>query len=160
MTARFRKTRALADQQLDFELLFHSPYVIAAGTNSPWASRRRIEAAELMGELWALPAPDADFGSTVVDAFRAGGLDFPRATVVATALEMRANLLRTGRYLTILPEFWLHFPARHSFIKKLPVKLPIPGAPVGVAILKDRTPRPVIGRFVECALEVAKLLRP
>ena len=79
-----------------------------------------------MGELWALPAPDDAFGSFVVDAFRAGGLDFPRATVVATALEMRANLLRTGRYLSIVPEFWLQFPVRHPFIRKLPVDLPIP----------------------------------
>ena len=53
-----------------------------------------------MGESWALPAPDDAFGSFVTDAFRAGGLDYPQATVLTSALEIRANLLRTGRYLT------------------------------------------------------------
>jgi DNA-binding transcriptional LysR family regulator len=108
--------------------------------------------------LWALPAPHANFGSIVMDAFRASGLDFPRATVVTTALEMRANLLRTGRYLTVVPEFWLRFPDRHPFIRKLPVELPAAGGPIGIVTLKGRTPSPVVQRFIECAREVAKPL--
>jgi DNA-binding transcriptional LysR family regulator len=154
----FRRPRALADEQLRFDFLFESPYVVAAGINSPWANRRRIELGELMGELWALPAPHAEFGSIVMDAFRAAGLGFPRATVVTTALEMRANLLRTGRYVTVVPEFWLRFPDRHPFIRKLPVELPIAGGPIGIATLKNRKLSPVVQRFIECAHEVAKPL--
>ena len=85
----FRNVAAVADEQTHFEFLFESPYVVAAGVNNPWVKRRRIALAELMDELWALPAPDDAFGSFVVEAFRASGLDFPRATVVAIALEMR-----------------------------------------------------------------------
>jgi DNA-binding transcriptional LysR family regulator len=151
-----RKFPTFADEQLSFEHLFESPYLVAAGANNPWVKRRHIKLAELMGEVWALPAPDESFGSFVTDAFRTSGLDVPRATVVATPLEMRVNLLRTGRYLTILPEFWLHFPDRHPFIKKLPVKLPITGGPIGIITLKNRTPSPVVQRFIECVREVAK----
>ncbi len=154
----FRKNRALADDALSFQLLFESPYVIAAGTGSPWLSRRRIEPAELMRELWALPARDADFGATVVDAFRAVGLDFPRTTVTTTALEMRANLLRTGRYLTVVPDFWLRFPSPHPFIKKLAVRLAIPGAPIGIFTLRHREPNAAVQRFIDCAHEMAKPL--
>jgi DNA-binding transcriptional LysR family regulator len=154
----FRKNRAFDDEQLSFDFLFESPYVVAAGIKSPWIARRRIELAELAGELWALPDLHADFGSGVMDAFRAAGLDFPRATVVATALEMRANLLRTGRYLTVVPEFWLRFPDPHPFIRKLPVDLPVAGGPIGIVTLKNRALSSVVQRFIECAREVARPL--
>jgi DNA-binding transcriptional LysR family regulator len=153
-----RRNPSFADDQLRFDFLFESPHVVAAGIKSPWANRRRIELGDLMGELWALPAPNADFGSIVLDAFRAAGLDFPRATVVATALEMRANLLRTGRYLTVVPEFWLRFPDRHPFIRKLPVNLPVAGGPIGIVTLKNRALSPLARHFMECAREVARPL--
>jgi DNA-binding transcriptional LysR family regulator len=155
----YRKWRAFREDELRFEHLFESPYVVAAGAKNPWAERRHMRLADLIKAMWALPAPrDSEFGQFVLDAFRASGLDFPRATVIAAALEMRANLLRTGRYLSIIPEFWLQFPERHPFIRKLPVKLPITGGPIGIITLKNRTPSPVVQRFIDCAREVAKPL--
>ena len=154
----FRPWPAIVDTQTSFEFLFESPYVVAAGVNNPLVGRRRIRLAELMGEQWALPAPDRAFGSFVVDVFRASGLTLPRASVVATDLEMRANLLRTGRYLSVVPEFWLQLPKRPPLIKKLPVSLPINGGPVGIVTLKNRKPSPVTQFFVQCAREVAKTL--
>ena len=153
----FRKTSYFADEQVvDFDFLYESPYVVAVGKKNPWVRRRRIELAELANELWVLPAPHDLFGPFIVDAFRASGLEFPRAAVVGSALEMCANLLRTNRYLTILPEFWLQLPDRHPFIRKLAVKLPITGEPIGIISLKNRTPNPVAQRFIDCAREVAR----
>jgi DNA-binding transcriptional LysR family regulator len=154
----FRKEAAVMDGETVFEFLFKSPYVVAAGANNPWTKRRKIALAELMGEAWTLPAPDDAFGSLVTEAFRAGGLDYPRATVATSALEIRANLLRTGRYLSIIPEFWLQFPGRHPFIKKLAVDLPVTGAPIGIITLRNRKPSPVVQLFIDCAREVAKRL--
>jgi DNA-binding transcriptional LysR family regulator len=154
----FRKSRTISSEELDFETLFESPYVVAAGTKNPWTGRRRIALRDLVDEVWALPAPGIDFGLFVEDAFRASGLAMPRATVVTSTLEMRANLLRTGRYLTFLPEFWLQFPDRHSFIRRLPVELPIASAPLGIVTLKSRALSPVVQRFIDCAREVAKPL--
>jgi DNA-binding transcriptional LysR family regulator len=154
----FRRTRAFDNGPLSFEILFESPYVVAAGAKSQWIGRRRIALRDLLGEMWALPAPGDSFGSFVVDAFRASGLAVPRATVVATALEMRANLLRTGRYLSIVPEFWLQFPVRHPFIRKLPVELPVASGPIGMVTLKNRTLSPAAQLFMDCAREVAKPL--
>jgi DNA-binding transcriptional LysR family regulator len=154
----FRKVASVIDEETSFELLFESPYVVAAGASNPLVRRRRIELAELMNEPWTLPAPDDAFGWFVTDAFRAAGLDHPRATVFTSALEMRANLLRTGRYLSIIPEFWLQLPDRHPFLKKLPVELPIAAAPIGIVALKNRKPSPVVQRFIDCARDVAKSL--
>jgi DNA-binding transcriptional LysR family regulator len=136
----FRKVATVIDEQTNFEFLFENPYVVVAGASNPWARRRRIALAELMGDSWVLPGPDDAFGSFVADAFRAGGLDYPRATVITSALEIRANLLRTGRYLSVIPEFWLQLPDRHPFLKKLAVELPIAGAPIGIVTLKNRKP--------------------
>jgi DNA-binding transcriptional LysR family regulator len=153
-----RKVSPIADEQLSFEFLFESPYVVAAGVSNPWVRRRRLKLAELMGELWALPLPDSGVGSFVVEAFRASGLDLPRAAVVANDREMRTNLLKTGRYLTIFPEFWLQLPERHPSIKKLPVELPIASGPIGIMTLKNRALSPVAQLFIEAAREVAKPL--
>jgi len=152
----FRKVDTVADEESRFEFLFESPYVVVAGAANPWVKRRRIDLSELMKEKWALPAPDDAFGSFVTDAFNAAGLNYPRATVITSALDIRANLLRTGRYLSIMPEFWLQLPARHPFLKKLPVKLPITGAPIGIITLKNRKPSPAVQRFIDCARDVAK----
>ncbi len=154
----FRKVETVVDDLTDFEFLFSSPYVVAAGDGNPWTRRRRITLAELMGEPWTLPAPDDAFGSFVTEAFRAGGLNYPRATVITSALETRVNLLRTGRYLSIVPEFWLQFPDRHPFLRKLHVELPISGAPIGIVTLKRRRLSSVVRLFIDCAREVAKPL--
>src|SRR5262245_37084718 len=111
-----------------------------------------------MGELWALPPPDNEFGAFIAEAFRASGLDFPRAAVVALTLDMRANLLKTGRYLTVFPEFWLQLPDPHPFIRKLPVELPIAIGPIGIVTLQNRVLSPVAQLFIEAAREVAKPL--
>jgi molybdate transport repressor ModE-like protein len=154
----FRHASIFDDGEFTFEPLFESPYVVVAGLKSPWARRRRIALHDLVGETWALPAPDRSFGPFVADIFRASRLAVPRATVVATALEMRANLLRTGRYLSIVPEFWLRLPVPHPFIRKLPLELPVAGGPIGIVALKSRAPSPATRLFMECAREVARSL--
>jgi DNA-binding transcriptional LysR family regulator len=154
----YRQFRPFADERVSFEFLFESPYVVAAGANNPWLKRRRIALAELKDEPWALPPPEGRFGSYVGEVFRAAGLDFPRTAVVASALELRANLLKTGRYLAIFPDFWLRLPEPHPFIKKLPVELPIESGPIGVVTLKNRALSAAAQLFIEAAREVAKPL--
>jgi len=154
----YRRFAYLSDPQLSFEKLFESPYLVAAGNGNPWTKRRRVTLADLMQEPWALPPPDDSFGPFVLEAFRAAGLHYPHATVLGAAHDLRINLLRTGRYISILPEFLLRFPTAHTFIKKLPVDLPIASAPIGIIMLKNRTPSPVVQHFIDCAREVAKPL--
>ena len=151
-----RDHRAVDDDSLNFERLFESPYVVAAGAKSPWTRRKRIELGDLVDEMWALPAPENAMGAFAANVFRAGGLPLPRVSVVANAVELRANLLRTGRYLSIVPEFWLQFPVPHPFVRKLPVKLPIASGPIGIFTLKNRVLNPAAQLFIDCAREVAK----
>jgi DNA-binding transcriptional LysR family regulator len=151
-----RKFGPIPGEQWSFESLYENPYVVAAGVQSPWARRRSIELSELTNEMWALPSPDSAVGAFAVEAFRASGLNYPRSTVVAFAYDLRTNLLRTGRYLTILPQSVLRFPVKHPFVRELPVKLPISSGPIGILTLKNRTLNPVAQLFIDCAHQVAK----
>lgn len=154
--AIIRNSPPITDENLHFDPLFESQYVVAAGVQNPWTRRRRVTLSDLGNEQWALPAPGEAFGPFVREAFRAAGLQMPRTSVVTSTLEMRANLLRTGRYLSIFPEFWLRLPAPHLFIKKLPVDLKVAAGAIGMAAVTGRTLSPVAQLFVNCARQVAR----
>jgi DNA-binding transcriptional LysR family regulator len=129
-----------------------------AGAKNPWVHKRKIALAELMAEPWVLPPPDSPVGSFLAEAFHAQGLDFPAAAVFAYAYEIRVSLLATNRYLTILPESVLRFPAINPRIKMLPVELPLRPMPIGVITAKNRTLSPAAQLFIDCAHEIAKPL--
>jgi DNA-binding transcriptional LysR family regulator len=153
-----RKFGPLADERLDFEFLFDASFVVVAGAQSPWIGRRKIQLADLVNESWALPPLESATASVARDAFRAAGLDYPRATVFTAPAEVRMGLVATGRFLTILEASLLSFPTRHPEIKVLPVELSLARVPNGIVTLKNRTLNPVSRLFIECAREVAKPL--
>jgi len=153
-----RRFGTVADERLEFEFLFDDSFVVAAGAQNPWARRRRIELADLVTEPWVLPPPESELTSVAMEAFRMSGLDFPRPAVVAVAPEIRISLLALGRFLTIFPASVLKFPTKRPEIKPLPVELPLPRVPIGIASLKNRTLSPVARIFSEEARQVARSL--
>jgi DNA-binding transcriptional LysR family regulator len=148
----------IADERMGFESLFDEPYVVAAGAQSPWVRRRRIALAELINEPWTLPPPGSVIGSVAREAFRASGLEHPRATVITDSAQARMSLLAPGRFITIFQAPVLRFPTRHPEIKVLPVEPRMADMRIGVVTLKNRTISPVAQLFIDCAREVAKPL--
>jgi DNA-binding transcriptional LysR family regulator len=146
----------IEDERLGFEFLFEDSFVVAAGAQSPWVRRRRIELAELVNEPWVLPPSESPIGALTMDAFRASGLNYPRVTVVTLAPEVRISLLASGRFLTIVPASALRFLTNRSELKALPVELPISRVPNGIFTLKNRTVSPIAQLFTETVREVAK----
>jgi DNA-binding transcriptional LysR family regulator len=149
-----RRFGSIADERMAFEFLFDEPHVVVAGSQSPWVRRRRIELAELVSELWALPTPKSVSASVAMEAFRARGLDYPRSTVVTDDAQARISLVAAGRFLTILPSA-LRFPTGQPDIRVLPVEPRMAEMPVGVVTLKNRTLGPAAQLFINCAREVA-----
>lgn len=147
-----------ADERLDFESLYQDSYAVAAGAQSPWVRRRRIELAELVSEPWVLPPPETVTGSVAMDAFHASGLDYPRVTLITNSPEVRMSLLATGRYLTIFANSILRFPSRRPDVRVLPINLPMAQVPIGILTLKGRSLSPAARLFIEHAREVAKPL--
>ena len=153
-----RRFGPIADERLGFEFLFDDSSVVAAGAQSPWARRRRIEFAELSAESWVLPPPGSEIASIAMEAFRASGLDYPRVTVVTVPPEVRTSLLASGLFLTIVPASALRFPTARPELKVLPVTLPMTRVPVGIVTLKNRTLSPVAKLFIDHARDVARPL--
>src|SRR5262245_22961615 len=88
-----------ADADLKTDVLFREKLLVVAGANSKWGGRRRIGLKELAAEPWILAPLETSTGSPVVAAFRAAGLDLPKARVLAYSLPLRASLLATGQFL-------------------------------------------------------------
>ena len=88
-------------------------------------------------------------GAFITQAFRANGLQPPRATVFALSLNMRNRLLATDRFLGVLPGFSLRLPGRHPSLKALPVELPSTRRPIGIITLKNRTLSPLAQLFLD-----------
>jgi len=139
------------------ENLYADSAVVAVGSQSPWARRRRVDLVELVDEPWLLPAPGSYISSIIVDAFRSCGLSAPQPVVVASS-HMRTALLANGRFVTAIASAMLQIGALRSSIKALPVSLPAPYRNVAIVTLKGRSLSPVAQLFIQCAREVAKPL--
>ena len=112
----------------------------------------------MANELWTLPPPESPPGLAILQAFRACGLEYPRATVLAILPEVRMRFMASGRFLAIFPNSVLTASTTRPDYKILPVALTIPHIPTGIVTLKNRTLSPVAKLFIEHAREVAKPL--
>jgi DNA-binding transcriptional LysR family regulator len=139
---------------LNVAVLFDDPLVIAAGMQTPWARRRKIDLAELVDEPWIMQAPETWNHQRLEEAFAACGLAMPKASVVTLSMPVLTHFLAKGRYITACPRSVAHFNA----LKVLPVDLPVRPWHVEVVTLKNRTLSPAAQRFIDCAREVARSL--
>ena len=157
-----RPAKALSNEiighEMKIEFIFDDPLVVAAGSHTKWAGRRKIDLVDLLGEPWILPPLDSLYYSRVAKAFKARGLDPPKSGVLTFSVHMRANLLATGQYITMLPRSILNLDAAARSLKQLPVDLPVLPWPIAIVTLKNRVLSPVVERFIECTREVAKAL--
>jgi DNA-binding transcriptional LysR family regulator len=131
------------------EILFHDSLVVVTGAGNPLTRRRKIELAELVNERWVLQPFSTPFGSLVAEAFRASGLVPPRPTIATMSHLLRSELLPTGRYLTVVPGFWVRLPRRKTSLRVLPVKLPDTRSPITIFTTKNRSLSPLAQLFIE-----------
>ena len=146
------------EEGIEAQVLFKEPLIVVTGIQNPWAHRRKIALGELLNEPWTWPSAGSLINSLVVEAFRASGLEPPRATVYADPLNMRIGLAATGRFLAVVPASFLRSPAKHPSLKMLPVDLSTTGRRIGIITLKSKTLSPLAQLFIECAREEAKPL--
>lgn len=143
------------------EVLFHDAFAVLTSAKNPLTRRRKLTLAELMDEPWTLLPSESAFGSLIAEAFRASGLEPPRATVETLSEYMKNELLATGRFLTVLPSFMLKVPGRYPPLKALPVALTNTQMPIGIITLKDRMLTPLAQLFIENIRAAAKpMARP
>src|SRR5262249_21858151 len=87
---------------VNMEFLFEDPLVVVAGRHSPWARRRKIELADLIGEPWILSPPKTWSYERVAEAFKARGLGMPTASLLTYSMDIRAKLSVQCRFITVV----------------------------------------------------------
>lgn len=145
-------------EDIDAEVLFEEPLAVAASAESPWLRRRRVQLADLVDQPWTWSPPGTVVDRLIVEAFRASGLEPPRATVYTDAINVRTRLAATRGFLTVVPASVLSFPGRHESLRRVPVDLPTTRRQMGVITLRGRTLSPLAQIFIECARDLAKPL--
>jgi DNA-binding transcriptional LysR family regulator len=138
-----------ADDEVAVDNLFDDRLFVVASTDCRWARRRKIAPTELLNEPWILAPPSNVVRQLFIQAFRACGLEPPRATVTTNSMNVRMHLLASGRFLTFIAESLLRQNAKRWSLKALPVDLGTQQLTVAVATLRNRTLSPTARLFLE-----------
>jgi DNA-binding transcriptional LysR family regulator len=141
------------EESLEATVLCHDQLWVVAGLSSPWAARRKVSLADLVGERWCLPPPEHPVGSLVADTFRQAGLTPPTASVVVGSAQCTSNLVAKGQYLGVLGSLFLQLRPPSLRLKALPLKA-ITASPISVVTLNKRTLSPVAELFINFARDV------
>jgi DNA-binding transcriptional LysR family regulator len=139
---------------LEVQTLFDDPLVIAAGSQSSWARRRKITLADVIEGPWVLSGPETWNYVGLTRVLAAIGLPAPKISIVTMSIPIRIDLLATGEYITAMSKSVVE---RYA-VKVLPIELPVERWSVAAITLKRRTLSPAVARFIECAHEAAKSL--
>jgi DNA-binding transcriptional LysR family regulator len=141
---------------LDIDVLFSDRISVAAGPDSKWVRRRKIEPAELLDEPWLLPSEDTDVTSILARAFRKKGLSMPRRVIATNSIHLLQVMAMTGHVLCFTSTMRSKLSGFQSFLKPVPVDLDFSYSDVGIVTLKNRTMRPAAQLFIDCARDLAK----
>jgi DNA-binding transcriptional LysR family regulator len=143
-------------EEVDVRMLFEDELVVAAGVNSRWFKRRKIDLADLVNERWILTEPGIWNHLLVAEAFAAHRLEVPNISMRTLSVHLRTNLIATGDFITTLPRSVLRLYADRFSLKALPVDFPARPWPVSIVTLRNRSLSPIAQRFIHCAENVAK----
>ncbi|MDN7879658.1 LysR family transcriptional regulator [Burkholderia aenigmatica] len=154
-----RPFAAAPEPDMNGEPLFHEQMKIVVSNRSAWAAkRRRLVLADLVDAPWILSPNEIGQHSPIVEAFRAIDAEPPVVRVLTGSLNLRRTLLRTGRFVTVMPHSLLRFGPDQEWIKVLPIELPTWTVPTMLITLRNRTLSPVAERFAEHARSLARSL--
>jgi DNA-binding transcriptional LysR family regulator len=137
---------------VNVEVLFDDRLVIAAGAQSHWASRRKLDLGELINEPWIVTDTNSWQSQRLREAFHRAGRVMPKINVVSASVHVTTHLLSSGRFVTAISKLV----ADRYGLKVLPVKLPIRPSPIVIVTLKNRTLTSPAERFIRHARDAAK----
>jgi DNA-binding transcriptional LysR family regulator len=140
---------------LEQRLLYDDRLWVVAGTNSPWAKRRKVGLAELVHERWCLPPPDHPVGALVAKAFDRAGLALPVRAVTVASAQFTSSLVSRGHYLGVLGSLFLQFKPSSVQLETLPVTFPVAAPSINIVTLKQRALSPVAKMFVAFVRQIA-----
>lgn len=136
-------------EDLLVEELADDETVVVVGAKSPFARKRTIELADLAHSDWVLPPPHSTNSIVVTEAFQTQKLPLPNVAYVTFSVALRASLLGTGRYVSVMPKTLMKIEGSRMGLKVLPIQLAARKWPIVLVTLKDRTLRPAARQFID-----------
>jgi len=133
---------------LNIEILFDDEAVIAAGANSRWVRRRKIDLADLLDANWVGTSRQTFTTMLLEQSFQENNLPLPKMRVMTFSVQVRAHLLATGDFVSAMPKSMLRLNPECRGLKQLPIKLGRRNFPVAIVTLKDRTLSPPVELFL------------
>ncbi|MDH4094007.1 MAG: LysR family transcriptional regulator, partial [Betaproteobacteria bacterium] len=127
-----RVTSDVPGEGLEFETFYNEPMQVVARAGHPLGRRRALALADLAGEMWIVPAPDAPYRRRLDAAFRQAGVAPPRRLVESVSIAVNKMLVQGSDMLGVMPRTVAREYAALGLLRVLPVKLPPPSGPVGV----------------------------
>lgn len=131
------------------EILFDDPLIVAAGEQTRWARRRKIDLAELIDEPWTLPPLDSMNYKGIAEAFRMRGLSMPKVSLMTFSVHLRTPFVASGEFIAAMPK---SIADRYS-LKVLPIELRVQPWSVAIITPRNRTLSPLVEPFIQCARE-------
>jgi DNA-binding transcriptional LysR family regulator len=144
--------------ELQADALYGELLTVAVGVGNRWLRRRAVSLKDLMDDSWVLAPPDTPVGVRCANAFRLSGLEVPRRAVATISVQVMIGLLATRRFIAMLPGSVIHFSGKRFSTEGLPIKLPVPGLPIAIITLRNRTISPAAKIFIQMAREITKSL--
>jgi DNA-binding transcriptional LysR family regulator len=147
---------ASADPEISLEPLLHERLLVVCGAGSSWAARRRqVTIADLVDAPWILSSTEFTSDGPVRQAFAAIGQPMPAGRVVTGSLALRYRLLRSGDFVSLMPEAALRLGAVPPHVRVIPVEMPPWAVPTAIATLRGRTLTPLAALFIEKVRQAA-----
>jgi DNA-binding transcriptional LysR family regulator len=134
-----RLIRTAPGPDIEIEGLYKERLMVVAGAGSPWIVRRKLRLRHLINEPWIISPFELDESSPFIKACAAEGLSPPTNRILSNSLNLRAGLLGSQRFLTLVPGSVLAFHPWRTLLKPLRMELPSWEFPTAVFKLKNRT---------------------
>jgi len=151
-----RVTSDVPGEGLEFETFYNEPMQVVARAGHPLGRRRALALADLAGEMWIVPAPDAPYRRRLDAAFRQAGVAPPRRLVESVSIAVNKMLVQGSDMLGVMPRTVAREYAALGLLRVLPVKLPPPSGPVGVITATGRPLAPAAADLVQALREAAR----
>lgn len=140
------------------EPLYEDGLVVAVGNSNLLARRRRVSWSDLAEQPWVLTDSDVWNYQIVSEAFATNGLKPPTLLMKTVSVHLRAHMVTSRPCITTFPRSVMMLQGRQLGLKALSVALPQRQWPVFAVTLRERTPGPLVERFLQHARAVARSL--
>jgi DNA-binding transcriptional LysR family regulator len=153
-----RAISAGSEPDLNAEILFRDKITAVVAPSHPLARRRKVGLRDLVNEWWALGPSDTFLAQLLSAAFRAEGLPNPRTVVTTLSIQLRLDLMQTGRFVTVYSGAMMAHPARTFPFRSLPIDFGNAAGPMAAITLKGRQAPGALKLLQNEMRSVAKLI--